>query len=96
VLSGKVYISGQPRQLLEPLKINGLFCCPANPFLDAWFRLMDRYVHQAISVGIYNRLLFIDINAFWEKHTYSEHTPLRAGAAAAISWLTKSIGAGMS
>ena len=32
--SKKVYISGQPKQLFEPLKNNGLFCCPANPFLD--------------------------------------------------------------
>jgi hypothetical protein len=29
------------------LKNNGLFCCPANPFLDAWFRFMDRYAQQA-------------------------------------------------
>jgi hypothetical protein len=28
---------------------------------------MDRYAHQAISAGIYNHLLFIDIDAFREK-----------------------------
>jgi hypothetical protein len=82
-VSGKVRISGQPRQLFEPLKNNVLFCCPANPFLDTWFRLMDRTVPQAISVGIYNHLLFIDIDAFREKthvlRTYPEYGP---GAAA--------------
>jgi hypothetical protein len=34
-LSEKAYLSGQPKQLFEPLKKNELFCCPANPFLDA-------------------------------------------------------------
>jgi hypothetical protein len=33
-MTEKAYISGQPKQLFEPLKNNGLFCCPANPFLD--------------------------------------------------------------
>jgi hypothetical protein len=66
-VSGKVHISGQPRQLFESLKNNGLLCCPANPFLDAWFWFMERYTHQAISVGIYNHLLFTDIDAFWKK-----------------------------
>ena len=28
---------------------------------------MDRYTHQAISTGICNHLLFIDIDDFWEK-----------------------------
>jgi hypothetical protein len=74
-MSDNLHISGQPRQLFASLKNNRLFCCPANPFLDAWFRFMDRSAHQAISAGIYNQLLFIDINAFREKHTYSEHTP---------------------
>jgi hypothetical protein len=66
-VSSKVHISGQPRQLFEPLKNNGLFCCPANPFLDAWFWLTDRYAHHSISECIYNHLLFIDIDAFREK-----------------------------
>src|SRR6516165_10461747 len=61
--------------LFEPLKNNGLFCCPANPFLDAWFWSTDRCAHQAISAGIYNHLLFIDIDAFREKRAHPEHTP---------------------
>jgi len=65
--SSIVHISGQPCQLFESLKINELFCCPANPFLDAWFWLMDRYAPQAISVDIFNYLLFIDIDTFREK-----------------------------
>jgi hypothetical protein len=66
-LSSKARISGQLRKLFESLKNNELFCCPANPFLDTWFRFMDSSVPQAISVGIYNYLLFIDIDAFREK-----------------------------
>jgi hypothetical protein len=62
--------------LSESLKNNGLFCCPANPFLDTWFRLMDRYACKAISVSIYNHLLFIDIDAFREKtHVFRRNPP---------------------
>src|SRR5262245_23018687 len=68
-------LSGQPKQIFEPLKNNELFCCPANPFLDAWFWLTDRCAYQAISKGICNYLLFIDRDTFREKtrvsRTYS-------------------------
>ena len=76
-MSSKVYISGQPSQLFESLKNNELFYCPANPFLDAWFWLMDRYAPQAISVDIFNHLLFIDIDAFREKTHVLRTYPIR-------------------
>jgi hypothetical protein len=66
-VSSIAHLSGWPRQTFESLKNNGLFCCLANPFLDASFWLRDMYAHQAISAGIYNHLLFIDIDAFREK-----------------------------
>jgi hypothetical protein len=83
-VSSRVHISGQPSQLFESLKNNGLFCCPANPFLDAWFWLIDRYAHQAISVGIFNHLLFIDIDAFREKTHVLRTYPYAASTAAMI------------
>src|SRR5262245_54645123 len=69
------YLSGQPKQIFEPLKNNELFCCPANPFLDAWFWLTDRCAYQAISKGICNYLLFIDIDTFREKNTRIPNIP---------------------
>src|SRR5262244_862410 len=45
---------------------------------------MDGSVPQAISAGIYNHLLFIDIDAFWEKthvlRTYPSYAALRLPA----------------
>src|SRR5215471_1145415 len=56
-VSSIAHLAGWPRQTFESLKNNGLFCCLANPFLDASFWLRDMYAHQAISAGIYNHLL---------------------------------------
>ena len=68
-------LSPQPKQIFEPLKNNELFCCPANPFLDAWFWLTDRCAYQAISKGTCNYLLFIDIDTFREKTRVSRTYP---------------------
>src|SRR5438876_8956366 len=41
---------------------------------------MDRYAHQAISVGIFNHLLFIDIDAFQEKPNVLRTYPNKTSA----------------